>query len=59
MGSRSHLVGFYSKPLIFGWKLLKQKGLGKDKSNSLFTFQREKFWREEEQERREEPERKP
>ena len=34
------------------------KRLGKDKPNSLFTFQRENFWREE-QERREEPERKP
>ena len=35
------------------------KRLGKGKPNSLFTFQRESFWREEEQEKREKPERKP
>ena len=35
------------------------KKLGKGKPNSLFTFQRENFWGEEEQERRGELERKP
>ena len=39
-------------------KVSQTKGLGKDKSYSLFTFQRENFWREEDQQRREELESK-
>ena len=46
MSPGSHLVGFNLSHL-FGGESTQTKRLGKGKPNSLLTFQRENFWREE------------